>query len=153
MRLTTALLIALCLVSVGTVWGESIVTATGTATLTPGPTEDNGVRKVTVAWISAASGGVTSSIKNVYGSIARVAMNPGAASPTASYDMTLGDEDAFDILDGGGANLSATTNSNVWISNATNGYQGFDVAGHLLLTISNAGNAKAGEIRIYMKVR
>lgn len=132
---------------------ESVVSTTGTTTLSA-PTEDNGVRKVTINWTSDASGDVSSSIKNVYGTLRRVVFAPVAsASPTANYDVTLSDENSYDVFQGDGADQSATVAANVFIANATSGYVGADIAGHLTLTVSNAGNAKQGNIKLYLRTK
>jgi hypothetical protein len=39
--------------------------------------------------------------------------NPGTVNPTASYDVTVTDDDGYDLLGGAGANRSATNTERV----------------------------------------
>lgn len=136
---------------------ESVVSTNGTTTLSA-PTEDNGVRKVTINWTSDASGDVSSSIKNVYGTLRRVVFAPVAsASPTASYDIVINDITGVDVLEGAGANLSATAATDAVPLVATTvqsgtAYEGTKVvvAGNLDLAITNAGASKQGLLTLYV---
>lgn len=124
-------------------------------TLTKTITDRAGMKIVELDWLSDASGNVTATLENINGTIRRVTTNPddGSTSPTANYDMTLKDQDEFDVLIAQGANLSQSATASVacQIRDAnTTTDQPICTFGDLDLAITNAGNAKGGIIRIYL---
>lgn len=62
---------------------------------------------------TAISGG------KVYGILQRLVTNPGATAPTDNWDVTITDEDAFDVLGGAGANRDTTTTEEAEIKMTT----------------------------------
>ena len=116
------------------------------------------IAKHTFAWTSASDGTATvaSSIA-ISGRIARVVFIPSStAAPTNLYDVTLTDSDSVDVLAGQGANLSDTTKSNVCPGiplkdGTTTSVQPTTVDSVLTLNVTNAGNAKAGTVVVYVR--
>lgn len=119
--------------------------------------EHRTVKKITMDWLSNASGAVSgTATKARSGQILRVVFQPdsGGTQPTDQYDVTLLDDDGMDVLAGVGANLSNAANSQV-VPVVTDGNNGnmapvaFD--GTLELQVANAGNAKGGIVIIYYR--
>ena len=112
------------------------------------------LKVVSYSWTSAAAGQVTATLSEVEGEIVRFVVNPadGASSPSASYDMLINDGDGIDILGGQGSNLSQSANLNttLMVTNATLPLA-ITTYGNLSLLITNAGNAKSGVIRFYIR--
>ncbi len=110
------------------------------------------IKKVEFDWLSDASTGAVSGVltKVLSGIIDRVTFVPdgGGTAPTALYDVVLNDTEGFDVLNGKGANLSATVTTSV--SPAFTGGN-LSVEGVLDLVVSNAGNAKGGKVFIYVR--
>lgn len=69
--------------------------------------------------------------------------------PTASYDVTLGDADSFDLATGLGANLSATLTTRSKPLVNTSGPVWFE-GGSVDLVVANAGNAKGGIVTVWV---
>lgn len=127
---------------------------TGTITVTS-TNSGFGMNRLTLSWVSSASD-VNGHIRGIYGTLLRAVVDPGSASPTASYDMVLYDDDVVDVLRGYCANLSATATVSYALTVAnkesTPGiYHGVPVSGNLNLVISNAGISKTGKITLYWK--
>ena len=109
------------------------------------------VRKFTLAWVSDASGDVNGVLtKPLSGIIHRITVVPdgGGTAPTTLYDVVLNDTEGVDLLNGKGANLSATVTTSV-SPDFTGGNLAFDDA--LDLVVSNAGNAKGGKVILYIR--
>jgi len=109
------------------------------------------IQKFTFDWLSDASGDVSGVLSvPLSGIIHRVTIVPdgGGTAPTALYDVVLNDVEGVDILDGKGANLSATVTTSV-SPDFTGGNLAFD--DQLDLVVSNAGNAKGGKVIIYFQ--
>ena len=111
---------------------------------------------ITLVWTSDASGNATVTVPNVIGEIRRIVTNPsdGATSPTADYDVTLKDADAVDVMVGQGANLSQSANKSfygVTTDAISSQYIPITVYGDLSLAVTNAGNAKKGTIKLYLR--
>ena len=108
-------------------------------------------KKVTFDWLSDASGDVSGNLSKVLsGIIERIVFVPdgGGTAPTALYDVLLNDVEGVDVLNGAGANLSATVTTQAGPA-LTGGQMAFDDA--LDLVVSNAGNAKGGKVFIYIR--
>jgi len=120
----------------------------GTNTITYSETRT--VKKITMDWLSDASGDVSGTdTKVLSGQILRVVFIPdtGGTKPSAAYDVTCLDSDGLDVFAGDGANL-ANDASSQFIPVFTNGIA-FD--GILSLVVANAGNAKGGQVIIYFR--
>ena len=127
----------------------------GSVTLTYSETRT--IKKVVWDWTSDASGDVSGTdTVTLSGQIMRVVFKPdsGGTQPTDLYDIVINDEEGVDVLAGLGANLSNSTASQV-VPILTNGTDGNSspmvIDGKLSLVVSNAGNAKGGEVHMYMR--
>jgi hypothetical protein len=114
------------------------------------------VRRVSIDWISDASGDATATTGIVSGTILGVTFNPGSPAPTANYDVTLLDQAGRDVLAGLGANLSATDTLGVcpgqaFTDGTTTSVAPISVNDVLTLAVSNAGDSKAGSIVLHLR--
>ncbi len=138
-------------------FGSALSVTSGTVTVTqpnPAPAARDYLLVWTIDWLSDSSGNVVVSITEINGTIERIVYNPddAATSPTDQYDMVLTDVDGFDCLNGTGSNLAqGTATSTVTTEGDGTTNLPFAVAGTLMLTITNAGNAKGGIVRIYIR--
>ena len=77
--------------------------------------------------------------------------NPGATAPTTLYDITLLDSDGIDMAGGVLANRSATVSEEA-IPLLASGVSGDRIVnGALDVTITAAGNAKIGELKLWFR--
>ena len=112
----------------------------------------NKIKKVSFAWTSVNGGGdagkATKTTENVYtGEIIRLVTVPsGAAAPTAAYDVVVNDEDSTDVLMSAGIDRHETNTEQVLASSL-----GCVANDKLTLNVTNAGNAKAGTVHLYIK--
>lgn len=111
--------------------------------------------RVTFSWTSNASGAVSGTASSrVGGRISRVVFVPGSSGsqPTDLYDVTLLDEHGMDVLAGKGGNLSNAAASQVvpLIGDGTTTNQTISVNGTLELQVAAAGNAKSGQVHVYL---
>jgi hypothetical protein len=108
------------------------------------------VKKIKAAWVSDdATGAVSGTTSNVYaGRLIGLATVPGtvATQPTDNYDITIADTDGVDLALGAGANRDNVNTE--FVAEAS-------MAGvahsKLTIAVTNAGNAKAGTIYIYIR--
>src|SRR5258708_2022396 len=115
--------------------------------------------RVVLAWTSDASGNVNGlPTGNINGTICKVEFVPGTggSQPTDLYDVTLTDAAGVDVLAGQGANLSQTTATAVvpgvsFKDGTTTSAAPCVVAEALTLNVSNAGNAKSGQVILYLR--
>ena len=115
--------------------------------------KEAGIHTLGITWNSSSAGNVTATIPAIDGVLMRVTFDPSAsAAPSASYDIVVNDVDSFDVLRGAGANLSATvtTSPGIFATDASYGYP-MPINGALTLAVTNAGNAKTGLIRLYIR--
>lgn len=113
---------------------------------------DRSVQKVSLAWVSDASGDVNGTTIPLMGTIQRITYVPngGATAPTALYDVVMNDAESVDVLDGTGANLSATATSTAYpLLGAGNNVPAI-VSGLCTLVVTNAGSAKGGTVHLYL---
>ena len=130
------------------------------ATMTFAYDEVGPIHRVVVTWLSDDStGAVTGTTKKIVGTLLKGFTDPGAAAPTASYDIVL----KQDVT--GGINLLAqciddlidrhtTSNEEVYF-NLISGTQELAsypvVCDKIFVDIANAGNAKNGVLTIYFR--
>jgi hypothetical protein len=109
---------------------------------------------VNLDWLSDAGGNVVATTNQVSGTIERLVFNPdgGSTIPTAAYDVVLNDRDGVDMLNGTGANLTSGTVKTIVVTDG-DGTTNLPMAtaGELSLAVTNAGNAKGGIIRFYLR--
>lgn len=106
-----------------------------------------------ISWTSDSSGNVVATFP-LSGVVRRVVTNPGAAAPTANYDITIDDVDGIDTMQGYLANRH-TSNSEQVVplihdGSTTTSFSRVGISGTVTLEVANAGSAKTGVIRIYM---
>jgi hypothetical protein len=108
------------------------------------------VIKLKFAWVSddaagTASGATSFEVVGVPQHFTTVPSGGGTA-PTDNYDITLKDEDGIDILNGLGADRSAT------LTQHKTGNDGLvlTAATALTLAVANAGNSKQGTAYLYL---
>lgn len=122
--------------------------AAGTATrteVTAGP-----VKKIVWAWTSGdgAEGGtvISTTSRSYSGKLIGLTTDPGAAAPTDNWDLTVTDSAGHDVLLGAGANRDTVTTEHV--AEASLGAVANSV---LTLNITNAGDAKTGEVILWIR--
>lgn len=114
-------------------------------------TEDRsaGLFKVKFVWTSDSDGAATKATTYVYnGQLLRATFKPdsGGTAPTALYDVAVNDDNSYDLLNGLGADLSATVTSH-----KTNGDGLLCVqSSKLNLSVTNAGESKGGTVELYI---
>ena len=105
-----------------------------------------GLNRIKFVWVSDDAAGTASGATTfeVIGQPMQfiTVPNGGGTAPTALYDVTLKDENGLDILNGLGADRSATATETKKI---TDGLQTI-VATTLTLAVAAAGNSKGGTI-------
>ena len=112
------------------------------------------VKKIKWVWVSAGDqtvGGalVNTTTTNAYsGEITRLVTIPAAAgsAPTADYDIYILDEDATDVLMGGGVNRHTSATEQVAASSL-----GIVANDKLKLTVAAAGAEKGGTVYLYIR--
>lgn len=119
------------------------------------------VRVYTYDWVSDVSGGnvnasVQTNLTRISGEILKVVTIPGSPAPTDNYDVVLTDEDGEDVLAGQGANRSSSTVQSfapgVPLKDGTTTSVGpMPVHSKLTLGVTNAGNSKAGKVKVYVR--
>jgi len=117
----------------------------GTVTITY--QEHTSVRVCTWTWTSDASGDASGTdSKSITGAALRWVTDPdGSAAPTTLYDIVVNDEHGVDVAGGGLANRSATAGEES-IPDPPVAF-----SGKLSLVVANAGNAKAGVLKLYYR--
>lgn len=136
-----AIVVLACLVLCG------VARAAGTVAVTEeaqGPT-----KKVAFVWTSSAGGAADgASTRSYNGQIVRLVTVPsgGGTAPTDNYDVTVADDDGVDVLMGAGADRDTANTEQVLASSL--GYVANDA---LTLHVTNAGNAKAGTVILYVR--
>lgn len=110
--------------------------------------------KIIVAWTSDdATGAVSGSTAKVCGYLLKGVTDPGAAAPTASYDIVLTDPEGTDLLGNCDDDLidrhtSTTEVVDFAVATATGARP--CVCDVITISITNAGNAKTGQIILYV---
>lgn len=107
------------------------------------------VRKITATCTAdAADGSFPNTVLPVFeGRLLHLETNPGATAPTALYDITVEDQNAVDVLQGVGANRSATASERANIV-YSGGIDHPVVDGSDALTLKIAGNAVNSAITV-----
>ena len=109
------------------------------------------IKKIHFAWVSDASGNVNgaggATVGAYNGAILRLVTVPngGGTAPT-SYAVTVNDQDSTDVLMGAGTGRSATVTEQVLASSL-----GVVANDTLTIGITGAGNAKGGDIYLYIR--
>ena len=112
-----------------------------------------GMNVITATWTSDdATGAVSGTTKKIAGMLNKGVTDPGAAAPTASYDIVITDTSGADVLADCVDDLvdRHTANTETVIFASTEGVMPGAV-GPLTIAITNAGNAKNGVIYLYWR--
>lgn len=114
------------------------------------------VRRLALAWTSSAGGAVSGiPSEGISGELLRVVFVPGAGGvqPTDNYDVSMLDEDGFDVLQNLGQNRSNVNSSQLvpLVGDGTTTNQRTAIDGVLSLVVANAGNAKQGTVTLYYR--
>jgi hypothetical protein len=106
------------------------------------------LKKIRWEWLSTAGGAADLQTTYAYnGVIQRLVTDPdGSAAPTDDYDITITDEDGYDVLMGAGANRDTATTEQVLATSL-----GCVANDKLTLNVANAGSAKAGVVVLYIR--
>ena len=118
-----------------------------------------GVKKVIVSWTSDdTTGAVSGTTRKIVGRLIKGVTDPGAAAPTASYDIAVTDEEGADVLAACQSTLANRHESNT----EQTYFLVLDAAGTplaqsvhpvvcdaLTIAVSNAGNSKTGQLVLY----
>lgn len=112
--------------------------------------EKAGIQKIKWDWKSATGGAIVGSVTTLKytGVVARVETIPdgGATAPTASYDITIKNDDGVDVLSGLGADRSATATETKNIGDGL----GCVLDSTLTLAVAAAGDEKGGIVILYI---
>ncbi len=124
------------------------------------------IRRILIDWTSDdTTGAVTATTAKISGQLLKVVTDPGAAAPTANYDIAITDDESVDVLSGLGGtggtdpslanrHTSTTEVVHLWAENAATdvvpGSQPY-VCSTLAVAVTNAGNSKNGQIIIYYR--
>lgn len=113
------------------------------------------VRKIKWAWTTdsvtgaivdaTAAGQANKTTYKYTGEIYRLITDP-TDGPTDNYDVTILDDDGYDVLMGAGLNRDTTTTEQVLWSSL-----GICLNSQLRLNIGTAGNSKSGVVILYIK--
>lgn len=119
----------------------------------------NEVLKATISWLSDdATGAVTytfthaelQELRGMY--LFLMVTDPGASAPTADYDIALTDQHGVDIAGGalGDRHTSTSEQTLPLLAGSVYGDRFIDVTS-LAAAITNAGNAKNGDLILYFR--
>jgi len=129
----------------------SVVITRSTTPLDPHKKETSTLEVIRVAWVGdVADGTVPATAFAVRGELLRAVTNPGSPAPTTLYDITLTDEDGFDVLEGDGDDRSATVTEEIPIEMANGAPR--VVAGDLTFALTgNAVLSAQGVFVLYLR--
>lgn len=112
------------------------------------------MRKLTFDWLSTSSGAASyTMIAPVRGIIYREVIIPDsvpATQPSTGYDLRLRDADGVDVLCAKGIDLSNTTAKDI-VLGTSGQYAPVAVEDVLALSVADAGNAKGGQVILYVR--
>ena len=106
------------------------------------------MKKIKWTWTSDTSGdaaGATTT-EAYNGKIQGLTTVPSTTTPTDNYDVEILDEDGVDVLMGGGADRDQTTTEYVLATSL-----GAVANDKMYLSVSNAGDTKAGAVYLYLR--
>jgi hypothetical protein len=125
---------------------------TGTFTNVVNAVGNGSIRTYVFSWTSTAGGAAASDpIPNINGFVVALETNPGATAPTDNYDITVTNEDGFDVLLGVGANRDLTDSEMVFPLSAALPVM-VPVNGSLTFNVTNAGATKDGVAKLHVLV-
>lgn len=106
------------------------------------------IKKVTFAWTSDAAGAADGVTTEVYDGklVGQTTIPSAGVAPTDNYDIVVNDADGHDVLLGAGANRDTANTEHVAEASL-----GAVAPSKLTLAVTNAGNAKAGTLILYIR--
>ena len=112
----------------------------------------------TYSWLSDGAGDASDyTVQEVSGLLEQVEIIPdGTAVPTDGYDVVVQSDEETDVLGGNGLNMG-NASKEIRVPRINNGPDGTSVLmpvavnGLLTVVVSNAGNAKRGKVRLYVR--
>lgn len=116
-------------------------------------------RIAVIDWLSDDSDGSATGTVQLDGQLWKFVTNPGSVAPSDNYDITLVDEDSLDVAEGLLANRDTANSEVVYpYKQVTLTGTGTDAwaaplfhGGPVTFTLANAGNAKTGQLKVYMR--
>jgi hypothetical protein len=112
------------------------------------------MRKVTFDWLSTSSGAASyTMVSPVRGIMYRQVLIPDsstATAPSTDYDVTVLDADGVDVLHGAGIAQSNTTITDI-VLGSSGYYAPTAVEDIIILSVTDAGNAKGGKVILYIR--
>ena len=127
----------------------------------PNLTEINAGRtigRILVSWTSDdATGAVSGTTREIAGELLKAITDPGAAAPTADYDIVITDDEGFNVLTNCEDDLvdrHTTTTEEVYLGVDDNGgaaWRAPVVASTLTIAVTAAGNSKTGQVILYWR--
>ena len=107
-----------------------------------------GLQKIKFAFTTHTDGTATGETSGDYnGLIYYVVSDPGSTAPTAAWDFQIQDEDNYDLLNGAGADRSAT--STEYLQASKDGL-GMAFNTKLTLEVSGGGDTKDGVVEVFI---
>lgn len=156
-----------------TILGSGVFAATSGTVTIGGGTQSGALQVYTIDWTSNSDGIAYGNGDNkglsFTGQVIKVVTDPGSTAPTDNYDIELLDEDGYDVLLNVGADrdtantealgfavgqydgFTTTAQTSITVDTSTTFYP-FPVitSGKLYTQITNAGDSKVGEIKLYV---
>jgi len=122
----------------------------GTVTTTEYRTSS--VKKIKFEWTSSSGGAADATTTYRYdGELLRTVFIPSAtAAPSSGYGVTIKDSDGVDILEGNGSSRSGTVTEQLGVGDGKSPYSAVSNT-KLTLGITSAGNAKKGQVILYIR--
>lgn len=126
------------------------------ADTTPAPTIEHttlgSVKRLKITWVSTAGGAVEKTVNvAIDGELLNLVTDPGAAAPTANYDITIEDDGGIDILNANGMNRHTTTTENVTVDSDTAGRPVAVYTPSYVFKVAAAGASKGGVAILYYR--
>ena len=118
------------------------------------------IKMLVMTWTSTAGGAASDDTKQIYGKLIKAITDPGAAAPTANYDITITEKTTnVNVLSACSDDLVDRHTSNTeevyfFVTDVATNEQPVHpvVADQLTIAVANAGNAKNGTLYLYYEV-
>ena len=114
------------------------------------------IHRIIGTWETTSGGVATEATQKVSGKLIKAITNPGATAPTDNYDITIKDDQAFDVLTNCEDNLvdrDTTNTEEVYFlvnDDGSLGTGGSPVVNSVLtIAVANGGDTKQGVIHLY----
>lgn len=111
--------------------------------------QSKGITKIKFSFVTETQSATGTTPKSYTGKVLELVTNPGSAAPTDNYDVDIADEDGLDVLAGQGADRDTANTEYVIDSDSTP--LGVVSDSKLTLNIGTAGDAKTGDVYLYLQ--